>query len=151
MKKIIVLVLMLTVFLISCGKKEEPVPDTKKEPPKSETKQESQTTTTPSTSDFKLPADFPLKDEVFKKAAVTMTPESSGLKTVNFKPEDLPEDIEAVVDKELVKDGFKKSKDDKSDMLKEMVWSKEANKIGLDLQYAKGKLLSVSVSYEAGK
>lgn len=151
MKKIIVLALMLSFFLISCGKKETPVTDTKKEPPKTETKQETQTTTTPSTSDVKLPADFPLKDEAFKKGTVTMVSESSGLKTVNFKPDGLPEDIDAVVDKELVKDGFKKSKDDKSDMLKEMVWSKEANKIGLDLQYAKGKLLSVSVSYEADK
>jgi hypothetical protein len=147
MKKIFVIALMLSFFLISCGKKEAPLTDTKKEPPKTETKQE---TTTPTTSGVKLPADFPLKDEIFKKATVTMASESSGLKTVNFKPDGLPEDINAVIDKELVKEGFKKSKDEKSDMLKEFEWSKDTKKIGLDLQYAKGKLLSVSVYYEAG-
>lgn len=150
MKKFIVLALMLSFFLISCGKKEGTVTDTKKDAPKTETKQETQTTP-PTTSDVKLPADFPLKDEVFKKATVTMVSESSGLKTVNFKPDGLPADIDAVVDKELTKEGLKKSKDEKSDMLKEMVWSNDAKKIGLDLQYAGGKLLSVSISYEAVK
>jgi hypothetical protein len=150
MKKIFILIMLLSFFTISCGKKEAPVTDTKKEPPKTETKQETQTTT-PSTGDVKLPADFPLKDEVFKKATVTMASESSGLKTVNFKPDGLPEDIAAVIDKELVKDGFKKSKEDKSDMLKETEWTKDTKKIGLDLQYASGKLLSVSVYYEGMK
>ncbi len=151
MKKLIIFISIIALFAVSCGKKEVSVTE-KKETTKSETKQETQTTTTsPSTSDLKLPADFPIKDESFKKATVTMASESMGLKTVNFKPDGLPGDIDAVVDKELVKDGFKKTKDEKSDMLKEFEWTKESKKIGLDLQYASGKLLSVAVSYEAGK
>lgn len=153
MKKILLAVLVLTFFLFACGKKESTTTDTKKEVPKTEQKQDVKTETqsTTSTSEVKLPVDFPLEDEVFKKAVVSSVSESMGLKTITFKPEGLPEDIAGLIDKELTKKGFTKSKDDKSDMLTEIEWTKESKKIGVDISSANNKRLMVAVYYEAGK
>jgi len=153
MKQILFAVLMLSFFLFACGKKDTTTTDTKKEEPKTEQKQETKTETqsTTTTSDVKLPADFPLEDEVFKKAAISSVSESMGLKTITFKPEGLPEDIAGLMDKELSKKGFTKSKEDKSEMLTEIEWSKESKKIGVDISSANGKRMMVAVYYEAGK
>ena len=150
MKYFFVLFLTLSIFFFACGKKDTTTTDTKKETPKTETKQETPQTSS-TTSDVKLPADFPLEDDVFKKGTVSGVSESMGLKTVSFKSEGLPDDIASVIDKELAKKGYKKSKEDKSDMLTEMEWSNEAKKIGVDIQSANGKRLVVAVYYEPGK
>lgn len=153
MKNILFAVLILSFFLFACGKKDTTTTDTKKEEPKTEQKQETTTGTqsTSSTSEAKLPADFPLEDEVFKSAAISSVSESMGLKTITFKPEGLPEDVAGLIDKELSKKGFAKSKEDKNDMLTEIEWSKESKKVGVDISSANGKRLMVAVYYETGK
>jgi hypothetical protein len=151
MKQILFAVLMLSFFLFACGKKDTATTDTKKETPKTEQKPATETPSTTSTSDVKLPVDFPLEDEVFKKATVSSVSESMGLKTITFKSEGLPDDVTGVIDKELSKKGFTKSKEDKSDMLTEIEWSKESKKVGVDISSANGKRMMVAVYYEAGK
>lgn len=150
MKNFFALFLVLSIFFIACEKKDVTT-DVKKEVQKTEQKQETQTTTT-QLGDFKLPADFPIEDENFKKAAISSVSESMGLVTITFKPEGIPEDITAVVEKELTKKGFKKDKEEKiGDTMTEFEWSAGAKKIGMDITTAGGKRTMVAVFYEKGK
>jgi hypothetical protein len=152
MKNLFALFLVLSFFFFACGKKDTTTTttDTKKETPQTETKQEPTPTTTTS-SDLKLPADFPLENEVFKKGVISAVSESGGLRTVTFKPDGLPDDIASVIDKELSKKGFKKDKDEKSDMLTELAWSTDTKRIEADIQFTNGKMIMVGISYEPGK
>lgn len=151
MKHFLYFLIIISFVLFGCGKKDTTTTDTKKETQKTETKQET-TTPTSTTDGVKLPADFPLEDETFKKATVTGVSESMGLITVTFKTDDLPDDLTAVMEKELSKKGFKKSKEEKiSDNFTEYEWSAEAKKIGLDVSFSGGKRTMVAVYYERAK
>lgn len=103
MKSVLTLILLFTFLFLSCGKKETSDLDTKKDSTKVETPKP-----ITSSGEVKLPEDFPMKNEIFKKAKMYSVATSANLVTIGFEASTLPNDVITIIDKELTKDGYKK-------------------------------------------